>query len=105
MDLLKKLAGFAVKEAAEWKELQAQMKAESYKELYIDGIWIAKHNDCPRGVIGIDWHGAPGFGTYELYLGEDRKLHGVSEYMDSPDDKSFLEALLLKVVEEVVIDY
>ena len=65
------------------------MKEDSYRDLYIDEVWVAKHKDCPRGAIGIDWHGAPGFGTYELHIGKDGKLHCRSEYMDSQDDKRF----------------
>lgn len=105
MNLCKKIAALAVAEAQRWEEACDKMKEDSYRDLYIDEIWVAKHKDCPRGAIGIDWHGAPGFGTYELHIGKDGKLHCRSEYMDSQDDKRFLSALLAKLAEEAVIEY
>ena len=101
MNLCKKIAALAVAEAQRWEEACDKMKEDSYRDLYID----AKHKDCPRGAIGIDWHGVPGFGTYELHIGKDGKLHCRSEYMDSQDDKRFLSALLAKLAEEAVIEY
>ena len=105
MDLCKKIAALAVAEAQRWEEACDKMKEDSYRDLYIDEVWVAKHKYYPRGVIGIDWHGAPGYGTSEIYIGKDGKLHCRSEYMDSQDDKRFLSALLAKLAEEAVIEY
>lgn len=51
-------------------------------------------------VLVIDWECNLGFGRYELYFEEDgTKIKAYSEYMDSKDDKTFLKALLEKVLE------
>ena len=105
MNIFKKVAALAAAEAQRWEEVCDRMREDSYRDLYIDEVWVAKHKGCPRGAIGIDWHGAPVCGTYELHIGKDGKLHCRSEYMDSQDDKRFLSALLAKLAEEAVIEY
>lgn len=105
MKIIQKITSACSREAQAWKEVFEQMKQRSYEDLHIDSVWIAKHKDCPLGVLGIDWHGSPGFGTYQLHIGEDGKLHGYSEYMDKQDDKQFIMALLTKLVEEMEIEW
>ena len=75
------------------------------KDLEITEVWIAKHEHCPNGVIGIEWS-APncGFGRYELVLGDDGKFHADSEHMDNGEDKKFLKLLLSKLPDIVVIE-
>lgn len=73
--------------------------------LTIDEIWIAKHEHCPNGVIGINWS-APncGFGQYTMVLGEDGKLHADTEHMDKNDDKRFTKLLLQLLIDKIDIE-
>lgn len=59
----------------------------------------------PNGVFGIDWKAENiGFGRLELFFDESGKAHIHSEYMDSNDDKRFTKAVLMKVIEDAVVD-
>ena len=79
-------------------------KLDIASELSIDEIWIAKHEHCPNGVIGIEWSGAAGFGRYELILDDNGKLHAHSECMDSNNDKRFIKKLMELLADEAIID-
>ena len=60
---------------------------------------------CPHGVLGIDWVAENiGFGRLELVFDEDGRAHIYSECMDSNDDKSFTKAVLMKVIEDAIIE-
>ena len=43
------------------------------RDVDIHEIWMAKHEICPNGVLGIEWSSDVGFGRYELILGDDGK--------------------------------
>lgn len=75
------------------------------KDIQITDVWVNKTQHSPNGVIGINW-AAPncGFGEYVLVVGEDGKLHADSEHMDSNEDKRFLNLLLSKLAEIVIVD-
>ena len=81
-----------------------QYKKVGRRNLEIDQIWIAKHDICPNGVIGIEWSGSDGFGRYELILGDDGKLHANTEHMDSELQKLFSQEVLTAVINNIVID-
>ncbi len=56
--------------------------------------------------ITIEWKSNIGFGQYTLYKEHGSNIwHADSEYMDSNDNKSFLEALLKQFISSVVIDW
>lgn len=61
--------------------------------------------NCPHGVFGIDWTAEGiGFGRLELFLDESGRAHIHSENMDSNDDKRFTKAVLMKVIEDAVVE-
>lgn len=74
------------------------------KNLEIDEIWIAKHEYCPNGAIGIEWSANIGFGRYELVLGNDGMLHAYTEYMDKGEDKEFTEMILKELINKIVVE-
>lgn len=73
-------------------------------DLQIDEIWIAKHELCPNGILGIEWSGAAGFGRYELILRDDGLLHAYTECMDKKEDKAFTKAILTALIDKIVIE-
>ena len=75
-----------------------------HRKVEINEVWIAKHEYCPNGVIGIDWAGEEGFGRYELILEDDGKLHARTEYMDSDKQKLFSRDVLNAILRDIVID-
>ena len=65
------------------------------KNLEIDEVWMNRTDNCPRGVIGIEWSCSEmGFGRYELIVREDGKITAETECMDSQDDLRFTNAIL-----------
>ena len=52
--------------------------------------------------IDIEYAGNIGFGCYTLVLKDD-KILGMSEHMDTPDDKWFLKKLFDKILEKVEV--
>lgn len=59
----------------------------------------------PYGVLVIDWEAENiGFGRLELFFDKSGKAHIRSECMDSNDDKRFTKAVLMKVIEDAVIE-
>ena len=68
-----------------------------------------KHNVKVDGVQGfsngfvIQWSGDIGFGEYTIYVDNDGKLKGDSEYMDRDKDKAFLEQLFHNIIEQIEI--
>ncbi len=83
---------------------RVEYKPVGKRNLEINEIWIAKHDVCPNGVIGIEWSGDPGFGRYELILGDDGKLHAMTEHMDIPTQKMFSRDILNAILRDIVID-
>lgn len=85
--------------------------------LEIDKIWANRIPpntiQTPEGpieqeiqVLGIDWSCNLGWGTYQLEFSENgTKIEADSECMDRGDDKTFLKALLNKVIEMVDVIY
>ena len=74
------------------------------KNLEINRIWM--NRDIEHGVygaFGIDWSGDIGFGRYTVYIDENGNIFGESECLDSNENKSFLKALLEKLVEKIQI--
>ena len=72
--------------------------------IVIEKIWPVSTKLYPNGGIGIDWSADIGFGQYVLYWGNDGKLHADTECMDSGEDKRWTRAMLMKLVDEIVID-
>ena len=56
------------------------------------------------GCIRISWSGSSGFGQYDLWKDEFGKWHGSSEYIDSQDDKSFINELMGLFLKDIIID-
>lgn len=75
------------------------------KNLNIDEIWIAKHEYCPNGAIGIEWSANIGFGRYELWIGDDGLLHADTEYMDKGEDKEFTKMILEALVDKIIVEH
>ena len=75
------------------------------KDLEVTEVWINRNENCPNGVIGINWC-APncGFGQYTLEIGADGKFHADSEHMDKGEDKKFLQLLLSKIPDMTIIE-
>lgn len=59
---------------------------------------------CPNGAIRIHWVGDIGFGQYDIMVGEDGKLRGYSERMESNEDKYFSKELLRLLHEKIVVE-
>lgn len=60
---------------------------------------------CPQGVFGIDWSAENiGCGRLELVFDENGRAHIYSECMDSNGDKRFTKAVLMKVIEDAIIE-
>jgi hypothetical protein len=69
--------------------------AARLKNLEIDKVWMNRTDNCPRGVIGIEWSCSEiGFGRYELIVRGDGKIAAETECMDSQDDLRFTNAIL-----------
>lgn len=67
--------------------------------------WASRGPEDSNGVFGVDWSVANiGFGRLELFLDKDGKAHICSEHMDSNEDKSFTKAILMKVIEDAVVE-
>lgn len=79
-------------------------KIDSTNNLKIEEVWIRQHEHCPDGVIGFDWSSDAGFGRYELIMDKDGMLHAQSEHMDNNQDKTFIKALLEKLLDKIVVD-
>lgn len=61
--------------------------------------------ECPYGVFGIDWEAEDiGFGRLELFFDENGRAHIHSEHMDSNNDKRFTKAVLMKVIDDAIVD-
>lgn len=61
--------------------------------------------ECPYGVFGIDWEAENiGFGRLELFFDENGRAHIHSEHMDSNIDKRFTKAVLMRVIDEAIVD-
>jgi hypothetical protein len=96
----KKMEGFGDETTIE----RVEYKRLGRRNLDINEIWIRQHELCPNGVIGIEWSGAPGFGRYELILGDDGKLHAMTEHMDIPTQKMFSRDILNAILRDIVIE-
>ena len=83
---------------------RVEYKRLGRRNLEINEIWIRQHEICPNGVIGIEWSGDAGFGRYELILGDDGKLHAMTECMDIPTQKMFSRDVLNAILRDIVID-
>lgn len=51
----------------------------------------------------VQWNSSIGFGEYNIWVGEDGKMYGDSEYMDSQDDKDFIRKLLELIADQMTI--
>jgi len=69
-------------------------------EYTIDDLWPVSTEVVPNGGIGIDWSGPIGFGRFELFWGEDGKLHACTECLG----KKFIKRMFDLLIEEIVID-
>jgi hypothetical protein len=83
---------------------------EISQNLKIEGLYVARNELCPDGVIRISWRSDAGLGQYDIVLtanpeDEDAmpSIDAYSEAMDSNEDKAFLRALLGKLAEAVNI--
>lgn len=74
------------------------------ENLKIDDMRIHVHDECPNGVICIDWSANIGWGRYDLVLEDDGMLHAYTEYMDRGEDKEFTKAILAKLVDKIVVE-
>lgn len=68
------------------------------ENLTIDDVWPASSG------IGISWSANIGWGDYVLYFDENNNLHADTECMDSGKDKQFTQAILKKLVDQIIID-
>lgn len=60
---------------------------------------------CPYGVFGIYWEAEDiGYGRLELFFDESGRAHIHSEHMDSNNDKRFTKAVLMKVIDDAIVD-
>lgn len=100
VDETKKMNGFGDETTIE----RVEYKRLGRRNLEINEIWIRQHEICPNGVIGIEWSGDAGFGRYELILGDDGKLHAMTECMDIPTQKMFSRDVLNAILRDIVID-
>lgn len=75
-------------------------------EVDIEAAWANRIDKyCPYGVLGIDWSAEGiGFGRLELIFDENGKAHIQSEHMDSNDDKRFTKAVLMKLIDEAIVE-
>jgi hypothetical protein len=71
---------------------------EPYTTSDEDHIFI--HN----GRIRISWSGSEGWGQYDLWKDKNEKWHGKSEYMDSQEDKSFINGLMKTFIDNLIVD-
>lgn len=73
-------------------------------EVHVDAVEPFVNEKCSG--ITIYWYGSPGFGQYTLYRHneEGAKWRGDSEYMDSNDDKWFIDLLLKDFVSQLEVD-
>lgn len=60
---------------------------------------ILANNNAMR----IEWTSDVGFGQYDINFGDDGKIIGRSETMDSNEDKEFLKKLLSLMVDKINI--
>jgi hypothetical protein len=97
---IKTLPGYSDKTVVK----KAQYKNLGRREIDIHEIWMAKHEICPNGVLGIEWASDIGFGRYELILGDDGKLHAMTEHMDFPEHKDFTRDVLTALMKHIEID-
>lgn len=72
-------------------------------------IWINKSDDaklaCIKdGVLGIDWVGSHGCGRWEMILDSKGIPHINTECMDAQNDKSFSKTILMKLLDEAIIE-
>ena len=74
------------------------------RKVKVDKIWIAKHDICPNGVVGVEWYGDPGFGRFELILDEDGKFHAMTEHMDINTQKLFSRDIMNAILRDIIID-
>lgn len=64
-----------------------------------------REQNCPYGVLGVDWVAdGIGFGRLELFFDENGRAHIDSECMDSNNDKRFTKAVLMKVIEDAIVE-
>lgn len=88
------------------KQLKKQKREASVDEI---SAWINKSDDpklalIKDGVLGIDWVGSHGWGRWELILDESGNAHIYSECMDKQDDKLFSKKILMKLLEDAIIE-
>ena len=81
-----------------------ERQKELTKDLEIMAVHAWKNEVCPHGGIRIEWAGAIGWGQYDFVIGDDGKLHGYSECMESTDDKYFSKELLRLLHEMIVVE-
>lgn len=72
-------------------------------------IWINKSSNIDYqhikyGVLGVDWCGSYGFGRWELVLDSEGIPHIYTEHMDKQDSKEFSKAILMKILDEAIIE-
>ena len=73
-------------------------------EYHIDRIWPVSTKIVPNGGIGVDWYGEIGFGRFELFWGEDGKLHADTECLASDTNREFIKTMMNLIAREVVVD-
>ena len=71
--------------------------------------WINKSDDeklacIKNGVLGVDWVGSHGWGRWEMILDSEGIPHIYTEHMDVQEDKSFSKAVLIKLLDEAIIE-
>ena len=60
---------------------------------------------CPYGVLGIYWEAENiGFSRLELFFDKNGQAHIRSESMDSNIDERFIKAILMRVINEAIVD-
>lgn len=65
------------------------------RKLDLSDLEIVEVERGSGGAIIVTWSSSNiGFGEFTLYFGEDKKLHGDTESMDSNDDKAFTKKIL-----------
>ena len=79
-------------------------RANKEVKIDIDEVWPINTKVIPNGGIGVSWSGNIGFGEYQLFWGDDGKLHADTEHMDRGEDKRFTKLILQKLSEYITID-
>lgn len=73
------------------------------RNLKIDDVWPVSTQIHHKGGIGVDWSGAPGFGQFVLYWGDDGKLYASTEAMANNEHKEFVREILGLLADQITV--